>query len=236
MSLVRVPLTLFVAYNFNVAATPLHPAPSEEERRVYESWETGLVTEVWPRVQRAVIWMGAVCESSAILAYNFPYRPITDHILSALLPAGLPGAALQVTPVFLLGTIMTTVGAYIRCSCYRALGKFFTHQLSIRKDHQLVTTGPYSVVRHPSYAGAAILYPGIQLCVFGRGSLLWASGLLNSRYGRIVVGVAAANAAFMGVMIVSRSLVEDRTLKQQFGETWSRWAEKVRYRIIPYIF
>ncbi|KAG1813694.1 uncharacterized protein BJ212DRAFT_1275182 [Suillus subaureus] len=31
---------------------------------------------------------------------------------------------------------------------------FFTFHLSVRNEHTLVTTGPYSVVCHPSYLGA----------------------------------------------------------------------------------
>jgi protein-S-isoprenylcysteine O-methyltransferase Ste14 len=73
------------------------------------------------------------------------------------------GAAekIQFSSLFLLGTFLTGLGGYIRYSCYRELGRLFTFEMSIRKDHKLVTSGPYSIVRHPGYTGAVLTVVGI---------------------------------------------------------------------------
>lgn len=42
--------------------------------------------------------------------------------------------------------------ALIRLACYRDLGQHLTYQLCKQKDHKLIATGPYSLVRHPRYA------------------------------------------------------------------------------------
>ncbi|OAX34700.1 ICMT-domain-containing protein, partial [Rhizopogon vinicolor AM-OR11-026] len=57
------------------------------------------------------------------------------------------------TPALIAGCCMCVIGAAVRSHCYRTLGRLFTFELSIRQDHKLVTSGPYSIVRHPSYTG-----------------------------------------------------------------------------------
>jgi len=39
----------------------------------------------------------------------------------------------------------------------------FTFEMSIRKEHILVTSGPYGVVRHPGYTGALLAIGGMLL-------------------------------------------------------------------------
>ena len=58
---------------------------------------------------------------------------------------------------------MASLGGLIRYKCYRALGTMFTFEMSIRKDHMLVTSGPYSIVRHPGYTGIFLVVIGIFL-------------------------------------------------------------------------
>lgn len=36
--------------------------------------------------------------------------------------------------------------------------------------------------------------------------------------------------------LVKRTAVEDAMMKKEFGKEWDNWAEKVRYRMIPYVF
>ena len=43
------------------------------------------------------------------------------------------------------------------------MGRLFTVERSIRKDHLRVTSGPYAIVRHPSYTGLLIVYIGMIL-------------------------------------------------------------------------
>ncbi|KAG2126910.1 hypothetical protein DEU56DRAFT_959007, partial [Suillus clintonianus] len=67
----------------------------------------------------------------------------------------------------------------IRLWCFRTLGRFFTFELGVRKGHKLVTTGPYAVVRHQSYAGAALLSIGLFILHGSWSSLIRRSGVLN---------------------------------------------------------
>ena len=70
------------------------------------------------------------------------------------------------SPLFFFGTFLAGLGGYIRYSCYRALGRFFTFEMSIHKGHQLITNGPYRVVRHPAYTGIIFWVTGL-ICWHG---------------------------------------------------------------------
>ena len=58
---------------------------------------------------------------------------------------------------------MIALGGYIRWACYRALGRLFTFEMSIRDNHELVTDGPYGWVRHPAYTGILLIVAGVIL-------------------------------------------------------------------------
>ncbi|KAJ7923243.1 hypothetical protein B0H13DRAFT_1477462, partial [Mycena leptocephala] len=57
------------------------------------------------------------------------------------------------SPLVAIGTALIANGAILRLFCYRALGQYFTFKTAIARNHKLVTTGPYSIVRHPAYTG-----------------------------------------------------------------------------------
>ena len=58
---------------------------------------------------------------------------------------------------------MTILGGLIRYTCYRALGRMFTFEMSIRRNHKLIMSGPYAIVRHPSYVGSILVVSGMML-------------------------------------------------------------------------
>ncbi|RIA82156.1 hypothetical protein C1645_881195, partial [Glomus cerebriforme] len=41
-------------------------------------------------------------------------------------------------------------GALLRLWCYKCLKDFFTFNVTIKENHKLITTGPYSLLVHPS--------------------------------------------------------------------------------------
>jgi len=142
----------------------------------------------------------------------------------------------SITSPFLFGTLLIVIGGFIRWWCFRTLGRFFTFKLSVRKGHQLVTSGPYAVVRHPSYAGAALLSIGQFILHGSLSSLVRRSGVLN-----IPVLKAIAVVVLMGRMIVVASLIlrikhEDEAMKSISRAEWENWAKVVKYRLIPAIY
>ncbi|MEZ4846789.1 MAG: isoprenylcysteine carboxylmethyltransferase family protein [Bdellovibrionota bacterium] len=54
-------------------------------------------------------------------------------------------------------------GFIFRVWSIRVLDRFFTAKVVIQSDHQLIRSGPYRYLRHPSYLGAWISQIGISL-------------------------------------------------------------------------
>ena len=137
---------------------------------------------------------------------------------------------------FLVGGLLLVAGAKIRKACYNTLGKFFTFQLALFKEHKLVTWGPYADVRHPSYSGLLLAIAGIATVGMGPGSYLYESGSLANRW---VAGSAAVWALWWVSVaggVVRRVLKEDAVLKNQFGQEWEEWAKRTPYKLIPYLY
>ena len=97
---------------------------------------------------------------AAIFAARNPTLPISQQIISYLIFSG-NADSIRPTYLFFLGAFMIILGGYIRFICFRALGRLFTFEMSIRDEHELITDGPYSIVRHPSYTGAVLTLMGI---------------------------------------------------------------------------
>ncbi|KAK9818327.1 hypothetical protein WJX72_010632 [[Myrmecia] bisecta] len=100
---------------------------------------------------------------------------------------------------------------------FAVLGRHFTFEVSIVKDHRLIEKGPYSVLRHPSYTGMVVGLAGF-LWFFGLRSYLW---WLSLAPGLLALGARIHN--------------EEAVLHQHFGRAWEAHCSKT-WRLIPFIF
>jgi protein-S-isoprenylcysteine O-methyltransferase Ste14 len=92
--------------------------------------------------------------------------------------------------------------------------RFFSGNVRIQRDrgHEVVSGGPYAIMRHPSYGGLLVCLPVIAL-------------LLESLW-------ALAAAALAAVPVVVRTALEDRTLRRDLAG-YAEYAARVRYRVFP---
>src|SRR6478672_9792503 len=58
------------------------------------------------------------------------------------------------------GVVLFVVGLALRWWAIVVLGRFFTVDVTIEKDHELVERGPFRFVRHPSYTGVLLAFAG----------------------------------------------------------------------------
>ena len=83
------------------------------------------------------------------------------------------------------------------------------------RGHHVITTGPYAFVRHPMYTVAIVLLFAIPIA-------------LGSRYALLL-------AAFLTVLLVIRTYLEDRTLHEEL-DGYVEYADTTRYRLLPGIW
>lgn len=186
---------------------------------------------------QTLLWMAAIAESAVIVRSLWPDTPSDARTLcSAILNALGPSEMSQVTTCFVTGALIVISGGVIRIQCFRTLGPFFTVQQVLRKDHKLITNGPYAVVRHPGYISLMMCIGGSSLMYATPGSWLTASPVWS------VPGVKAAVGACCFLMMASlvtlfrRVVEEDRFLAQRFGREWEVWARAVRYKLVPFVY
>lgn len=85
-------------------------------------------------------------------------------------------------------------------------------KVQTERGHKVISTGPYAIVRHPMYAGAALYFLGAPL-------------MLGSLWGLVA---SPAAIAILGV----RAVLEERTLKQALPG-YGQYMDRVRYRLMP---
>jgi protein-S-isoprenylcysteine O-methyltransferase Ste14 len=138
--------------------------------------------------------------------------------LDFTLSARLPQAAIlwRRNWVFFSGIGLMLAGVAFRWWAIATLGKFFTFDVAIQSSQQVVDSGPYRYVRHPSYTGALMTQVGIGLALGN-----WA-GLL-------------ALMVCMAIAYWYRITVEERTLTAALGEPYKQYMLRTR-RIIPFLF
>jgi protein-S-isoprenylcysteine O-methyltransferase Ste14 len=121
----------------------------------------------------------------------------------------LPDARVVVAiPFFLLAGVLSWTSV-------RALGRQWRIDAGLNADHELVTSGPYRVVRHPIYTS--------MLCVFvGTGSMI------------TPLPVLALSMLVFAAGTEIRVRVEDKLLASCFGEQFERYRRSVP-AYIPFI-
>jgi len=119
---------------------------------------------------------------------------------------------------------------------FRLLGRFFRFEASIQKDHELIVSGPYAVVRHPGYTGGIMLLIGWVPWQFGKGSWVVESGFWDMTLGRTLLMLDIGILLAGSYLILDRISKEDAALKNQFGRKWDDWTKRVPYAILPGIY
>ncbi|KAH9950152.1 hypothetical protein B0H21DRAFT_706601 [Amylocystis lapponica] len=239
VGLLKVPLLLSAAYCIHLQASPPQPPPklSEEAKFVgVEPWGLRATARWLGHLVVRSTWLTSTCECAVLLAHAFPAHALSRAILSALIR--VPGARpVRASPIVLAGWALIVSGALIRRACFRELGRFFTFELSLREDHRLITSGPYGVVRHPSYAGGILGAVGLVMLQTGPGSW-WAECVMpwSTPEGLLFNSLWLAIMSGLPIVFLRRPVVEDRILRAQFGKQWDEWAARTTYRLFPGIY
>ncbi len=115
-----------------------------------------------------------------------------------------------------VGLGLFTVGLALQVATFRTLGRFYTSHLGIQAGHHVVTTGPYRWVRHPGYLSNLV-------------SLLGGALAMSSLLGLVL-------SLLMAPLVIKRIGAEEAMLREQFGVEYAAYAERTRWRLIPYLY
>jgi protein-S-isoprenylcysteine O-methyltransferase Ste14 len=129
--------------------------------------------------------------------------------------------ALWVNPVWdrpsichIIGFFLIISGIIFRIWAIQTLGQYYSHIVRKIDQHQIIATGPYKHLRHPSYAGMIIALAGIVLFYFN--------------FVTVIIFICLLLPA-----IILRIKIEEKILFTING--YVAFAES-RRRIIPYIW
>jgi protein-S-isoprenylcysteine O-methyltransferase Ste14 len=114
------------------------------------------------------------------------------------------------------GLALIVIGIVIRWTAILTLRRYFTVDVAIQRDHQLIDRGIYSVVRHPAYSGSLVSFAGLGIAL---GNWLSLAALM-------IIGIAALSY---------RIAVEERALIDHFGDRYRDYARRTK-RLIPGVY
>jgi protein-S-isoprenylcysteine O-methyltransferase Ste14 len=130
-----------------------------------------------------------------------------------------PWLYLQLWPVGLLpfwvGAALTVAGLLFAVWAREHLGRNWSRSVTIKQDHELITTGPYALVRHPIYTGILAGFLGTAIALAQ------------------VRGVIAFGLVFL--VIWAKLRLEEQWMRSQFGETYVSYAHQTA-ALVPYVF
>jgi protein-S-isoprenylcysteine O-methyltransferase len=118
--------------------------------------------------------------------------------------------------VTVAAVVLFAAGLSLRWWAIITLGRFFTVDVTIEKDHELVERGPFRWVRHPSYTGVLLAFLG------------WALTLRN--WAAIAVVLVPIFVAF-----VRRMNVEEDALRGALGERYAKYMTRTK-RLVPGVY
>ena len=115
---------------------------------------------------------------------------------------------------FWSGAAVTAAGLLFAVWARRHLGTNWSQAVTLKEGHELITSGPYALVRHPIYTGFLLAFLG---CAVARGE--WR-------------GLLAVALVFGGLWPKLR--LEEKWMRAQFGESYEAYSRRVS-ALVPYV-
>ena len=116
---------------------------------------------------------------------------------------------------FWVGAAITVGGLLFAVWARRHLGSNWSRSVTIKHGHELITSGPYALVRHPIYTGIL-------------------TGFLGTA---VALSQVRGFVAFILVFLViwAKLRMEEQWMQSQFGEIYATYAHQTA-ALVPYLF
>jgi protein-S-isoprenylcysteine O-methyltransferase Ste14 len=115
---------------------------------------------------------------------------------------------------FWIGAAVTVVGLLFAIWARHHLGSNWSQAVTVKQGHELITTGPYALVRHPIYTGILTGFLGTAIALSQ------------------VRGVIGFVLIFLVLWAKLRK--EEEWMRSQFGETYATYADQTA-ALVPYL-
>jgi protein-S-isoprenylcysteine O-methyltransferase Ste14 len=118
------------------------------------------------------------------------------------------------TWILILGTVLTAAGVAFAIWARVTLGDNWSGEVTVKEGHDLITTGPYALARHPIYTGILLAFVGTT----------------------IVVGQwrAVFCLVLLAVSFWYKLGIEERLMRETFGAAYDAYAQRVK-ALVPFV-
>lgn len=156
-------------------------------------------TAAWDRVLAPLVGIGG---------FTLPLAAGLDALGGRSLVFSLPVKA---------AALIVMLGGWLLGTWALMENRFFSGVVRIQsdRDHQVISTGPYRIVRHPGYSGGLLSYLAVPFFL----DSLW----------------ALLPAVLLVIILAVRTRLEDELLQEQL-EGYIDYAGRVRWRLLPGIW
>lgn len=151
------------------------------------------------RTERLVLLLGAV---AFLCVPRFSVRALSARFL--------PESVLW----FWASVIVAVVGFGFSIWARRYLGSNWSQEVTVKQDHELITSGPYALVRHPIYTGLLVAFLGTAM---SRGQWCGLVGLV-----------------LLLVALWRKLRLEEHWMRAEFGDSYESYSKRVR-ALIPFV-
>ena len=185
---------------------------------------------VSPRATIVALWLcWAAAWAAAAIAVKPSARrePMLSRLLhlgplaiAVLLLWGPPLAALRIRflpsspAIEWTGAVLVAAGLVFTVWARVHLGTNWSGIVTVKRDHELVTSGPYALVRHPIYSGLVLAFAGSAIA-------------LGEVRGVLAVAIVAAS-------LWRKLRLEERWMSERFGGEYERYRGRVR-ALVPFV-
>lgn len=116
---------------------------------------------------------------------------------------------------FCIGAAVTVIGLLFAIWARQHLASNWSSSVTIKQGHELITSGPYALARHPIYTGILAGFLGTAIALAQ------------------VRGFIALLLLF--VILWAKLRMEEEWMRSQFGETYANYSHKTA-ALVPYLF
>jgi protein-S-isoprenylcysteine O-methyltransferase Ste14 len=153
----------------------------------YSGKQKGKITAKW--LLACFVVSGVIVYASGICEFTFYVRDI--NMIDVI-----------------IGILFISLSVILKVWALKTLGKYWSIQIEIRDDQNLVTEGPYKYIRHPAYVSTLLEAIGGAL-------------ILNAFFTLLLFWVI-----YFPLMVI-RIYLEENELKRKFGMKYRDYQEKV---------